>query len=64
MKRDVQLSLDLPSKNEQVLFCWLSEDQIEVYKKYLDSDQVHSILTREMKVSAYITRPSWNSQMS
>lgn len=52
MKRDVQLSLDLPSKNEQVLFCWLSEDQIEVYQKYLDSDQVHSILTREMKVFA------------
>nr|XP_039261746.1 DNA excision repair protein ERCC-6-like isoform X3 [Styela clava] len=52
MKRDVQVAIDLPSKNEQVLFCRLSEHQIEVYKKYLDSDAVHSILTREMKVFA------------
>ncbi|ELU03433.1 hypothetical protein CAPTEDRAFT_20149 [Capitella teleta] len=45
MKADVKESLSLPAKNEQVLFCRLTEHQREVYKEYLDSKECNSILS-------------------
>jgi DNA excision repair protein ERCC-6 len=42
-KEDVKT--DMPSKTEQVLFCQLSEHQLEEYRKYLRSREVESIIT-------------------
>ncbi|XP_028395196.1 DNA excision repair protein ERCC-6-like [Dendronephthya gigantea] len=50
LKKDVKKKLDLPNKNEQVLFCRLTEEQIELYKEYLASRDVGSILSGNMKV--------------
>ncbi|XP_050579248.1 DNA excision repair protein ERCC-6-like isoform X4 [Bombus affinis] len=43
-KNDVQHHLSLPEKNEQVLFCSLTEEQKELYKEYLRSADVSFIL--------------------
>jgi len=45
MKADVKVSLQLPNKNEQVLFCRLTDDQRQVYQEYLDSKECHMILS-------------------
>lgn len=37
IKADVKMSLNLPQKNEQILFCRLSREQREEYVKYLSS---------------------------
>ena len=37
LKNDVKMSLKLPNKNEQVLFCRLSREQKEEYIRYLQS---------------------------
>ncbi|XP_030628398.1 DNA excision repair protein ERCC-6 [Chanos chanos] len=50
MKADVKANLSLPDKNEQVLFCRLTEDQREVYQKFLDSKEVYQVLNGEMQV--------------
>ncbi|GFR05825.1 DNA excision repair protein ERCC-6 [Trichonephila clavata] len=50
MKSDVQMSINLPSKNEQVLFCQLTKDQEELYKGYINSKEVESILSARLKV--------------
>ncbi|KAM6956342.1 DNA excision repair protein ERCC-6 [Aplochiton taeniatus] len=50
MKADVKASLSLPDKNEQVLFCKLTEDQREVYQTFLDSKEVYQILNGDMRV--------------
>ncbi|XP_031563807.1 DNA excision repair protein ERCC-6-like [Actinia tenebrosa] len=50
LKKDVKMSLDLPDKNEQVLFCRLTEEQRELYQEYLDSREVQSILAGNYKV--------------
>ncbi|ETE58895.1 DNA excision repair protein ERCC-6 [Ophiophagus hannah] len=50
MKADVQMSLSLPDKNEQVLFCRLTAEQQQLYKKFIDSKEVYQILNREMQV--------------
>ncbi|XP_032082764.1 DNA excision repair protein ERCC-6 isoform X1 [Thamnophis elegans] len=50
MKADVQMSLSLPDKNEQVLFCRLTAEQQELYKKFIDSKEVYQILNREMQI--------------
>ncbi|XP_070607571.1 LOW QUALITY PROTEIN: DNA excision repair protein ERCC-6 [Erythrolamprus reginae] len=50
MKADVQMTLSLPDKNEQVLFCRLTDEQQELYKKFIDSKEVHQILNREMQI--------------
>lgn len=42
-KKDVQHHLKLPEKNEQVLFCSLTDEQTDLYKKYLISENVHSV---------------------
>ncbi|KYQ51971.1 DNA excision repair protein ERCC-6 [Trachymyrmex zeteki] len=43
-KTDVKHHLTLPEKNEQVLFCSLTDEQKKLYKKYLCSDDVSFIL--------------------
>lgn len=50
LKKDVKMSLDLPTKNEQVLFCRLTEEQCELYQQYLDSKEVQAILAGNYKV--------------
>ncbi|XP_011883318.1 PREDICTED: DNA excision repair protein ERCC-6-like [Vollenhovia emeryi] len=43
-KTDVKHHLTLPEKNEQVLFCSLTDEQKKLYKKYLISDDVSFVL--------------------
>nr|XP_033321618.1 DNA excision repair protein ERCC-6-like isoform X3 [Megalopta genalis] len=43
-KNDVQHHVTLPEKNEQVLFCSLTEEQKKLYKSYLSSEDVSFIL--------------------
>ncbi|EFA07002.2 DNA excision repair protein ERCC-6 [Tribolium castaneum] len=43
-KNEVQEHISLPNKSEQVLFCSLTEEQRELYKGFLMSDHVASIL--------------------
>ncbi|XP_029141334.1 DNA excision repair protein ERCC-6 [Protobothrops mucrosquamatus] len=50
MKADVQMTLSLPDKNEQVLFCRLTAEQQELYKTFIDSKEVYQILNREMQI--------------
>ncbi|CAG09381.1 unnamed protein product, partial [Tetraodon nigroviridis] len=50
MKADVKANLSLPDKNEQVLFCKLTEEQRQVYRSFLDSKEVYQILNRDMQV--------------
>ncbi|XP_056616770.1 DNA excision repair protein ERCC-6 [Triplophysa dalaica] len=50
MKADVKANLCLPDKNEQVLFCRLTEDQRQVYQTFLDSKEVYQILNGDMQV--------------
>uniref|UniRef100_A0A8C5H263 DNA excision repair protein ERCC-6 n=1 Tax=Gouania willdenowi TaxID=441366 RepID=A0A8C5H263_GOUWI len=50
MKADVKDNLSLPEKNEQVLFCRLTEDQRQVYQSFLDSKEVYQILNGDMQV--------------
>ncbi|XP_039995775.1 DNA excision repair protein ERCC-6 [Xiphias gladius] len=50
MKADVKANLSLPDKNEQVLFCRLTEEQRQVYQGFLDSKEVYQILNGDMQV--------------
>eukprot|EP00066_Takifugu_rubripes_P002330 XP_003964192.1 PREDICTED: DNA excision repair protein ERCC-6-like [Takifugu rubripes] len=50
MKADVKANLSLPDKNEQVLFCKLTEEQRQVYQSFLDSKEVYQILNGDMQV--------------
>ncbi|XP_072483556.1 DNA excision repair protein ERCC-6 isoform X2 [Notamacropus eugenii] len=50
MKTDVKMSLSLPDKNEQVLFCRLTDEQRKVYQNFIDSKEVYRILNGEMQV--------------
>nr|XP_042712052.1 DNA excision repair protein ERCC-6 isoform X3 [Chrysemys picta bellii] len=50
MKADVKMSLSLPDKNEQVLFCRLTDEQRQVYQNFIDSKEVYQILSGEMQV--------------
>uniref|UniRef100_A0A8P4KE98 DNA excision repair protein ERCC-6 n=1 Tax=Dicentrarchus labrax TaxID=13489 RepID=A0A8P4KE98_DICLA len=50
MKADVKDNLSLPDKNEQVLFCRLTEEQRQVYQSFLDSKEVYQILNGDMQV--------------
>ena len=43
-KNDVQHHLSLPEKNEQVLFCSLTDEQRKLYKSYLLSEDVSVVL--------------------
>ncbi|KAI6210840.1 hypothetical protein M3Y96_00370600 [Aphelenchoides besseyi] len=44
MKKDVEMVLNLPEKSEQVLFCDITEHQRELYKQYITSKEIRSIL--------------------
>ena len=50
MKSDVKNHINLPEKNEQVLFCRLTEEQRHCYRSYLDSKEVKNILDGRMQV--------------
>uniref|UniRef100_A0A671YJ17 DNA excision repair protein ERCC-6 n=1 Tax=Sparus aurata TaxID=8175 RepID=A0A671YJ17_SPAAU len=50
MKADVKDNLSLPDKNEQVLFCRLTQEQRQVYQGFLDSKEVYQILNGDMQV--------------
>ncbi|XP_074089238.1 DNA excision repair protein ERCC-6 isoform X2 [Macrotis lagotis] len=50
MKSDVKMSLSLPDKNEQVLFCRLTDEQRKVYQNFIDSKEVYRILNGEIQV--------------
>ncbi|XP_036403368.1 DNA excision repair protein ERCC-6 [Megalops cyprinoides] len=50
MKADVKANLSLPDKNEQVLFCRLTDEQRQVYQNFIDSKEVYQILNGEMQV--------------
>lgn len=47
MKSDVNQSINLPAKNEQVLFCRLAPYQREMYKEYLESKECQMIMNGE-----------------
>lgn len=56
-KIDVQHHLNLPEKNEQVLFCSLSDEQKKFYREYLLSDDVsHVIHERNSRNGIYRAR--------
>ncbi|XP_009075454.1 PREDICTED: DNA excision repair protein ERCC-6-like [Acanthisitta chloris] len=50
MKADVKMNLSLPDKNEQVLFCRLTEEQRQIYQNYINSKEVYEILNGDMQI--------------
>lgn len=50
MKSDVKSHIQLPDKNEQVLFCKLTEEQRYLYKGYVDSGEVSRILDGRLQI--------------
>jgi len=50
MKTDVNNHISLPPKNEQVLFCRLTDQQRELYKGYLDCGEVGRILDGRLQI--------------
>ncbi|CAN8003300.1 unnamed protein product [Ixodes hexagonus] len=50
MKDDVQCNIQLPKKNEQVLFCRLTDHQRDLYRQYLDTPEIASILVGRLQV--------------
>lgn len=50
MKADVKNHINLPEKNEQVLFCRLTDEQRDCYRGYLDSKEIKGILEGRMKI--------------
>ncbi|XP_062507872.1 DNA excision repair protein ERCC-6-like isoform X2 [Corticium candelabrum] len=53
LKADVQMSLHLPSKNEQVLFCQLTPEQIHQYKKFLSSEEVEMVMGQKHELQIF-----------
>ena len=57
MKADIQSHISLPDKNEQVLFCRLTEEQKAMYRGYLEnSDIISEIMNGSCKVFVGISR--------
>uniref|UniRef100_H0WIW2 DNA excision repair protein ERCC-6 n=1 Tax=Otolemur garnettii TaxID=30611 RepID=H0WIW2_OTOGA len=50
LESDVKMSLSLPDKNEQVLFCRLTDEQHKIYQNFVDSKEVYGILNGEMQI--------------
>ena len=50
LKKDVNDHIHLPAKNDQVLFCRLTEEQRNLYKEYLGGLEVKNILSGRVKV--------------
>jgi len=42
MKADIQSHISLPDKNEQVLFCRLTDEQKSMYRGYLENSDIIS----------------------
>ena len=55
MKSDVQSHICLPPKNDQVLFCRLTDDQRKLYQDYLSSPEVKNILDGRFKLFMGLT---------
>ncbi|XP_014212607.1 DNA excision repair protein ERCC-6-like [Copidosoma floridanum] len=55
-KYDVQHHVQLPDKNEQVLFCSLTEEQKQLYSQYLRSDDVSYVLHERREGGMYRAR--------
>lgn len=49
-KVDVKSHIELPEKNEQVLFCQLTDVQRNLYKAYIESGEVHRILEGQAQI--------------
>ncbi|KDO29148.1 hypothetical protein SPRG_05391 [Saprolegnia parasitica CBS 223.65] len=49
LKKDVQIATALPSKMEQVIFCPLAPAQARIYRAYLASPEVRSVLARDIR---------------
>ncbi|EQC29088.1 hypothetical protein SDRG_13248 [Saprolegnia diclina VS20] len=49
LKKDVQIATALPTKMEQVIFCPLSPTQASIYRAYLASPEVRSVLARDVR---------------
>lgn len=60
MKADVQQTVQLPSKNEQVLFCRLTDEQRMLYRHYLQSRECESILKGSLEVRSGFLRTRRN----
>lgn len=57
MKADIQSHISLPDKNEQVLFCRLTEEQKTMYRGYLEhSNIISEIMNGSCKVFVGISR--------
>lgn len=57
MKSDIQSHISLPDKNEQVLFCRLTDEQKTLYKGFLEhSDIISEIINENCKVFVGISR--------
>lgn len=57
MKADIQSHIELPNKNEQVLFCRLTDEQKTLYRGFLEnSDIIPEIINGNMKIFVGITR--------
>lgn len=50
LKSDVKAHINLPSKNEQVLFCRLTDEQRQLYRSYIESGEVKNILDGRLQV--------------
>lgn len=57
MKTDIQSHISLPDKNEQVLFCRLTDEQKTLYRGFLEnSDIISEIINGNSKVLVGISR--------
>lgn len=57
MKADIQSHISLPNKNEQVLFCRLTDEQKSLYRGFLEnSDIISEIINGNCKVFVGISR--------
>jgi DNA excision repair protein ERCC-6 len=56
VKADVKLTLNLPAKNEQILFCRLSREQKEEYVKYLNSRECNYIIESKNNILKVINK--------
>jgi DNA excision repair protein ERCC-6 len=45
------VNLKLPSKAEQVLFCYMTDTQKNLYKEYIKSPDVERVLKGDFQVS-------------
>lgn len=57
MKADIQSHISLPNKNEQVLFCRLTDEQKTLYRGFLENSSIiPEILNGNCKIFIGISR--------